>query len=664
MIIGAVDVVPLLIRTWPLFLGLAIYIGIGYLWGKQRQKAMKNNRAMDSYSNATSRTLRFIFSEDRKPVTSMKEKIDKETDEPVSYSYFKQARFTYLATFLASLVVLGFYAGGAFDKWAYTFILPFLLVVTIASRARKVFSERHRMLVRMFEVADSEFRYQKGSAVNPWSKVQIQKWDSDSVPGETVVHFPASWRADDPVKRESFERHFNSTVTDENSWTYEWENSKGFVRCKPVSHLPKNAPYPGSGDQPWNKIPVGEGAEGAVCWDVTQAPHMLVCGPTGTGKSVLQRNIFFHLVQHSDRWSFIGIDPKRVELKPYAKYTDTVLGIGTNLEDGVELVRFADNLMNERYQMMEDMGENNFMDLPDPPKAIFIMVDETFMFLSPSGVKSDEGKEMDELKAEAAVLLGNIARLGRASGVHLLLATQRPDATVIKGELKNNLDARIACGRMDQTPSMMVLDSIGATLLPPIRGRGVFRQNSQEEQFQGYFAPQSWIDEWIQKKKRKSAPQEEENIFESEVEVVQDEPSEETEPVEKPKKKKGKGIMGKLNELNERAEARFEEEDNKTPDEEPPPVKKKAVKKPSKKAPVEPVEEVDEEIDGEEYGEPEESNKSSHKRPKPLDTIDEDDFSDDADMFIEPQKSKPKQTVPPQKSDSDEDEWEDPFSFN
>lgn len=260
-------------------------------------------------------------------------------------------------------------------------------------------------------------------------------------------------------------------------------------------------PYPGSGDLPWNKIPIGEGAEGTVCWDVTQAPHMLACGPTGAGKSVLQRNIFFHLVQHSDRWSFIGVDPKRVELKPYAKYTDTVLGIGTNLEDGVELVRFADNLMNERYQMMEELEVNNFVDLPDPPKAVFIMVDETFMFLSPGGVKSDEGKEQDALKAEAAVLLGNIARLGRASGIHLLLATQRPDATVIKGELKNNLDARIACGYMDQTPSMMVLDSIGATLLPPIRGRGVFRQNSAEEQFQGYFSPQSWIDEWLEKNK-------------------------------------------------------------------------------------------------------------------------------------------------------------------
>ena len=261
--------------------------------------------------------------------------------------------------------------------------------------------------------------------------------------------------------------------------------------------------YPGSEKQPWNEIPIGEGANGVVTWDVTKAPHMLVCGPTGTGKSVLQRNIFFHLVQHSDRWSFIGVDPKRVELKPYAKYTDTVLGIGTNLEDGVELVRFADNLMNERYEMMENLGVNNFVDLPDPSdKAILVMVDETFMFLSPSGVKSDEGKEMDALKAEAAVLLGNIARLGRASGVHLLLATQRPDATVIKGELKNNLDARIACGRMDQTPSMMVLDSIGATLLPPIKGRGVVRQNSEEEQFQGYFAEQSWIDDWLERKNR------------------------------------------------------------------------------------------------------------------------------------------------------------------
>ena len=271
-----------------------------------------------------------------------------------------------------------------------------------------------------------------------------------------------------------------------------------------VPNLPQSVFYPGSGNHPWSEIPLGTGLDGDVCWDVRKAPHMLVCGPTGSGKSVLQRNVFLHLLQHSDRWSFIGIDLKHVELSPYSKYEDIVLGIGTKMEDSVELVRLANKTMNERYKMMEDMGVYSFVDLPNPPKAILIMIDETTMLLSPSDIKSDEGKEIDALKAEASILLGNIARLGRAAGVFSLLALQRPDATVIKGELKSNLTARVACGRMDSTPSMMVLDSIAATLLPNIKGRGIYREAGREMQFQMFYAPQSWADEYLEKRDRKA----------------------------------------------------------------------------------------------------------------------------------------------------------------
>ena len=97
------------------------------------------------------------------------------------------------------------------------------------------------------------------------------------------------------------------------------------------------------------------------------------------------------------------------------------------------------------------------------------------------------------------MLLENIARLGRAAGVFLLLALQRPDATIITG-IKNNLNARVACGRMDSSSSMMVLDSVAATVLPNIRGRGIYREAGREVQFQSFFAPQSWADEYLEKR--------------------------------------------------------------------------------------------------------------------------------------------------------------------
>lgn len=216
-----------------------------------------------------------------------------------------------------------------------------------------------------------------------------------------------------------------------------------------------------------------------------------------THNSVLQRNIVFHTIQHNDRWRFLGIDIKRVELTPYNKYKKTVMGIATDVEQGLAVLKYAYNEMMERYEMMEKVGVNNVMDMEDPPYGILLMIDEATMFLGTSGSKTEEGKAEDAMKGEASDLVGKILRLGRASGVHMLIAMQRPDATVLRGEFKANMDVRLAAGRMDSTPSAMVLDSGEAVNLPGIKGRGLIRVGGDLTVFQGYFAPQDWIDTFI-----------------------------------------------------------------------------------------------------------------------------------------------------------------------
>ena len=218
-----------------------------------------------------------------------------------------------------------------------------------------------------------------------------------------------------------------------------------------------------------------------------------------THNSVLQRNIVFHTIQHNDRWRFLGVDLKRVELTPYNKYKKTVMGIATDVERGLAVLKYAYNEMMDRYKMMEEMGVNNVMDMADPPHCILLMVDEATMFLGASGSKTEEGKAEDAMKGEAADLVGKILRLGRASGIHMLIAMQRPDATVLRGEFKANMDVRLAAGRMDSTPSSMILDSGEAVNLPGIKGRGLIRVGGNLTVFQGYFAPQDWIDDFILK---------------------------------------------------------------------------------------------------------------------------------------------------------------------
>jgi DNA segregation ATPase FtsK/SpoIIIE-like protein len=243
--------------------------------------------------------------------------------------------------------------------------------------------------------------------------------------------------------------------------------------------------------------------------------------------------------------------------------------------------------MMNRYEQMEQLGVNHFKDLPEMPYALMVMIDESYMFLAPSGIKTDEAKEEDALKGEASKAIGDIARLGRAAGVHLVLATQRPDATVIYGELKQNLAARIAAGRMDSIASGMTLDNDNATRLPGnIKGRGYFQTFGEGEQFQGYFAPQDWIDKWLagedpdgkkgvseaekpeRKKERKSIMnwKKEPNVPEIVADYTEDES-------DTPKKKKRGGLLGRLDAYDEMEES-MQSEDSSTPKKEDKPAPK------------------------------------------------------------------------------------------
>jgi hypothetical protein len=114
---------------------------------------------------------------------------------------------------------------------------------------------------------------------------------------------------------------------------------------------------------------------------------------------------------------------------------------------------------------------------------------------------TDDAKAQQALKGEAQSIIGSIARLGRAAGVHLCIATQRPDAKLLPGELKANLGMRLGCGHMQGYASAMTLESgSGSTTPASPKGRAVISIYGQEQRAQIYFAPQSWIDKWLDKR--------------------------------------------------------------------------------------------------------------------------------------------------------------------
>jgi hypothetical protein len=466
----------------PPVLFLAACIGINYLWKQYRNKQSMRGVAVRPLGPIFRDITKFARAEDTGPL------------HPKLPPKITANRFYGLLTLL---IILSFVP--KVPNLPFGPLLPaMVLLLTLGSRYSKVARARRSVLNQMFAVAVSECRYPKGSELAPWNYVQISGWSNFTVPGQTVIQIPAAYQSEDMKTREKFERNFNGTVSEENAWTYKWESAKNRVVCEPAALLPNMAEYPGPGEK-WDEIPVGvkgDGSQAIIPLSVT--PHTLVCGPTGSGKSVLQRSVLFHILAHSDTWRLVAIDMKRVEMAWLRKYPQ-VLKVATDLEEAVEVLRSLKAEMMRRYEEMEEAGVNHAKDLPNPPKAIFCMIDESTVLLAPEGIKTDEGKERDALHAEAGMIIGELGRLSRASMIHVMACFQRPDATFLKGETKANFDARIAAGRMDTTPSLMVLDSEAANRLPKIKGRGMIRIGGELDTFHGYFAEQSWFDEWVAK---------------------------------------------------------------------------------------------------------------------------------------------------------------------
>lgn len=210
-----------------------------------------------------------------------------------------------------------------------------------------------------------------------------------------------------------------------------------------------------------------------------------------TRNSVAQQNIVISCLLRPEYWVILGIDLKRVEL---TRYRDFGMKVATELDSAIEFLRFSQAVMMKRYQRMEELGVNDFRDLPESGQALLVMVDEAGELLSPTGAKTDEAKAMDELKGEAIMIIGSIARLGRAAGVHMVVATQRPDAKLIPGEVRANLAARMGCGNLKSSTSLMLFESnIGERIHSDPPGGVYIQIHGNGNMGQGFYAPDAWL---------------------------------------------------------------------------------------------------------------------------------------------------------------------------
>ena len=210
-------------------------------------------------------------------------------------------------------------------------------------------------------------------------------------------------------------------------------------------------------------VPLGLGSGGdPVMADLARMPHTLVAGSTGSGKSVCMNAIITGLIMTKTplELRLIMIDPKRVELTPYQGIPHLYHPVVVEADRAVIVLKSLVDEMMGRFRQLEQAGVKNIASYNEKSKErmpyLVILVDELAdLMLTAAG--------------DVERLLVRLAQLGRATGVHLVVATQRPSVDVVTGLIKANFPSRISFAVMSQIDSRTILDSVGAEKL---LGRG------------------------------------------------------------------------------------------------------------------------------------------------------------------------------------------------
>ena len=234
-----------------------------------------------------------------------------------------------------------------------------------------------------------------------------------------------------------------------------------------------------------------------IVGNISKMPHMLIAGTTGSGKSVCMNSLILSLLYKAtpDEVRLIMIDPKMVELGIYNGIPHLYIPVVTDPKKAAGSLQWSVVEMMKRYRLFSEIGVrdlngyNNYMRKHDQPTLpnVVIVIDEL------ADLMMTAAKEVEES-------ICRVAQMGRAAGMHLVIATQRPSADVITGLMKANIPSRIAFAVSSALESRIILDTQGAEKLigmgdmlyaplgcgKPIRVQGAFVSDEEREDVINY----------------------------------------------------------------------------------------------------------------------------------------------------------------------------------
>jgi len=222
-----------------------------------------------------------------------------------------------------------------------------------------------------------------------------------------------------------------------------------------------------------------------VSINIAKAPHLLIAGSTGSGKSCLMNDIIVSLVNKYDANYFktVLIDIKQVEFTQYKNIPHLATPVITETDKAIDILNKMIIIMTNRYKILSDLNYKNMEDYNKQEQ------DKMCYYL----IVIDELADLFIQSPDIEILLCRLAQLGRAAGIHLILATQRPDSKTISSKLKVNIPSRLALTVTNHYDSKTILDETGAEKLTGkgefllkksngeiVRGQGAYIENLEE----------------------------------------------------------------------------------------------------------------------------------------------------------------------------------------
>ncbi len=213
-----------------------------------------------------------------------------------------------------------------------------------------------------------------------------------------------------------------------------------------------------------SSIGLGKSIDGnCVVGNISKMPHLLIAGTTGSGKSVCMNSIIISLLYKAgpDDVKLIMVDPKMVELGIYNGIPHLLIPVVTDPKKAAGSLQWAVTEMLRRYKMMSDLGVRDLESYNS-----IVTAEEGGQKLPQVVIIIDELADLMMVAAkEVEDSICRIAQMGRAAGMHLIIATQRPSANVITGLMKANIPSRIAFSVASAMESRIILDTMGAEKL-------------------------------------------------------------------------------------------------------------------------------------------------------------------------------------------------------